>query len=314
MAACDLKNLVVIAAACMLAGCGGGGGGGGGLSSTPTPPPPPPPTNQGVVIFPSPSPGQFTSTGVWANLGGDPNAESRITSVQSAQSVQPIVRYTQDGYYEVKLPGEAFDRLIHNKAINNPTPDNTSFQLATERDRYFTISGSRSKGFRYSELATWVRPDLDFAFTRDFGVIAFGVPTAAGQVPATGSASYQGIVAGMTDVTYDDGFGGWFPLPAEGTVTLNFDFAGGTLGGNMTLFVNGGMNPIDVGTFAFRDTVYSKGSTTYSGAFDTSIAGFNFFSGLFTGPNAEETIGSWAVPFRLDGDDHQAIGAWIAKR
>jgi hypothetical protein len=34
-----------------------------------------------------------------------------------------------------------------------------------------------------------------------------------------------------------------------------------------------------------------------------------------TGPHAEELIGAWALPFHYHGDnqDHQAIGAWVAK-
>jgi hypothetical protein len=44
--------------------------------------------------------------------------------------------------------------------------------------------------------------------------------------------------------------------------------------------------------------------------------GPNFFLGQFTGPNAQETIGAWALPFIYsdDGQVHQAMGAWIAKK
>ena len=80
---------------------------------------------------------------------------------------------------------------------------------------------------------------------------------------------------------------------------------------------------IPLGTFNFKDTVFAAGSTSYSGKFDTQTAGDNFFLGQFTGPNAEETIGAWALPFVLDvgsstvaadGKAHQAFGAWIGKK
>ena len=145
--------------------------------------------------------------------------------------------------------------------------------------------------------------------------MAFGSPTPAGAMPLSGTASYQGVVSGLTDAkTFDAPSNSWMLLPAGGTVALNFDFAKGSLGGQLALSVNGGMNPISLGTFAFAQTVFSPGSTSYSGKFDTSLSGANFFNGSFTGPNGEETIGDWAVPFTLDGENHQAIGAWIAKR
>jgi hypothetical protein len=82
----------------------------------------------------------------------------------------------------------------------------------------------------------------------------------------------------------------------------------------MTLYLTGAMQPFNLGTYAFENTVFSAGSTTYSGKFDTGAAGQNYFFGEFTGPNAEETIGAWAMPFNYSGDHHQAFGGWIAKQ
>ena len=150
-------------------------------------------------------------------------------------------------------------------------------------------------------MASWWRPDLDMGFTADFGSLAFGVPTPEGAVPLTGSATYQGVVSGWTDAKFSDS-SGHFPLySAEGTVALDFNFGTGTLGGRMVLSLPaGGMNPIEVGSYAFRQTIFSAGRTTYSGSFDTSLTGLNFFNGRFTGPAAQETIGHWAVPFTFD--------------
>ena len=83
------------------------------------------------------------------------------------------------------------------------------------------------------------------------------------------------------------------------------------------------MDSASLGKFDFTNTVYSAGSATYSGKFNTSVSGQNYFLGQFTGPHAEETIGAWALPFifdkgsatmTADGKAHQAFGAWIAKK
>lgn len=249
--------------------------------------------------------------GVWTNVG-DTDAISentRITSITSAASSQPKIRYTSSGFYEMQLPSEAYARLI----LSDPNTSDTAFRLQS-RNAGLTISGSRADGYQYSELGWWARADLDFGMTADFGTIAFGTPTPASGVPVTGSATYEGIASGATDVVRGGPFS-LILLGAEGTVTLGFNFGTGTLGGEMALSATDGVTaPIDLGTFTFTQTVFSSGSTAYSGKFDTSAPGFNFFNGLFTGPNVEETIGSWALPFRLEGADHQAIGAWIAKK
>ncbi|MEO7240009.1 MAG: hypothetical protein ABIW16_01285, partial [Sphingomicrobium sp.] len=161
-------------------------------------------------------------------------------------------------------------------------------------------------GYSYSELGAW-----GSAASGRLGYVAFGSATPAGGVPVTGSASYQGIVAGSSDVmTPDNLLGGFVPSAVSGTVALTFDFAGGTLDGSMTV----ALDSTKLGTFAFTDTVFSAGATAYSGTFDTTVAGQNFFLGQFTGPYAEETIGAWALPFLFGGDGktHQAFGAWIA--
>ena len=48
---------------------------------------------------------------------------------------------------------------------------------------------------------------------------------------------------------------------------------------------------------------------------DTNVAGINKFSGLFTGPNAEEVIGNFALPYRspIDSQTYQAAGGFVAK-
>lgn len=312
-----LSKVLLASTALALGACGGGG------ASTayrpqPTPPPAPPPPSpqtQPVTIFANPTPQDYATVGVWANAGdtSGPPYDIQFTSLTKAESSQPKIRYTSDGYYEVQLPGDAYARLIHDPSVSNPTSANTVFAMQSQLNRSFVISGSRNRGYRYSEMAKWSRPDLDFAQTVDMGFLAFGTPTPAGGVPVAGNASFQGEVLGATDLSAgacDCGF----PISVEGTVALNFDFGAGTLGGSMSMALSSGWGPAPVGDYNFTQTVFSAGSTTYSGRFDTNLSGDNFFLGRFTGPNAEETIGAWAVPFTFGGSTHQAIGAWIAKR
>ena len=132
-----------------------------------------------------------------------------------------------------------------------------------------------------------------------------------------GNATYSGIVAGTADVMeFDYLYGVGVPASASGTVLLNFDFGAGTLGGSMSLSISHFSGSVPVGTYNFTDTVYSIGSMTYSGRFQTAVGGINYFLGRFTGPSGDETIGAWALPFHFSGDgqNHQAMGAWIAKK
>ncbi len=125
-----------------------------------------------------------------------------------------------------------------------------------------------------------------------YGAVAFGAATLPGQVPVTGSSTYSEIVNGSSDVINSNSFDGSYRVPVSGTVDLGFDFAKGTLDGSISLNLND-YSPATIGTFAFKDTVFSVGSTAYSGKFATAASGQNYFLGQFTGPNARR--GDWRV-------------------
>jgi hypothetical protein len=326
------RTLLIGACALTLAACGGGGER---IASvpppptgvTPPPPPPPPPTGAEVTIFLNPKPQEYASVGAslagpGGNLDTYTSADVRFGAVSSADADQAHIRYTSGGYYEIQMPGGEWDRLVHYKGTVGPTTDDNYFQPASvdQNYGYLVISNAaKSKGYSYSEMGGW-----GSAAAGRYGAIAFGVPTPADGVPMTGSATFEGRVQGSADIMQPDFlYGGYAPLYIDGTVTLDFNFGNGTLAGEMSLYGPDGMNPFKIGTFAFKETVFSAGSRTYSGKFDTSATGENFFLGRFTGPNAQETIGAWALPFVFtnggefvpaDGQTHQAFGAWIAKR
>jgi hypothetical protein len=269
-----------------------------------------------VTIFADPQPGTYTTVGASATGAGQVDATVEpFGMISTASADQPKIRYTSGGVYEVQLPGRSFERIV---------PYSDRFTIAPQEndatpEALLQISRSRDSGYNYSEIAKWSSESAD-----RFGVFGFGVPTPEGAVPITGSANYSGSVLGEADVYYFEFFSGVFVRePVSGTVDLNFDFAEGALSGGMTLDLDLDSVKVPLGTFNFTNTVYSTGSTAYSGTFATGTAGENWFLGRFTGPHAEETVGAWALPFILntstgdataDNMPHQAFGAWIAKR
>jgi hypothetical protein len=259
--------------------------------------------------------------GPGGNLDNYSSPDARFGTIAVNDATVPQIRYTAAGQYEVKLPGADWDLLIPYKGLFNPEPNNNYFQPAgvAQNAGFVVTHNSRDKGYLYSELASWGSSSAS-----RFGSFAFGSLTPAGTMPLSGLASFEGVASGNTDIMIADNlYGGFYPLSVDGTVGLRFDFGKGSLAGSMSLSLPDGMNPSPLATFNFKDAIYSAGSTTYSGKFDAAAAGQNFFLGRFTGPNANETIGAWAVPFlftkdgetfRADQQTHQAFGAWIAKR
>jgi hypothetical protein len=297
-----------------LAACGGDGGGG--VASIPPPPvaePPPPVSGASVSIFPNPAVGEFASVGVSATATGTADGSAKTFGpLSNADAEQVHIRYTSGGSYEIEMPGKNWEQLTIAKGVTPADPSTFNFfqpASAPQNGAFLATSVAKLQGYKYSEMAAW------WDGGGRFGELAFGEPTAAAQVPLTGAATYHGMVSGTSDVIGFDSFDGHYNVAVDGSVDLNFDFAKGTLAGAMTVALDDTGQKTPLGTFAFTDTVFSVGSTTYSGKFDSSDPGQNFFLGRLTGPNAEETIGAWALPFHLTGDAqaHQAFGAWIAK-
>jgi hypothetical protein len=260
--------------------------------------------------------GEFASIGATAKVSSVIDAGATLGPISTADADQPHIRFTSAGTYEIQLSGLDWDPLtFYGQGTGGTflTNGNGSGGLLLE------ISGSKDAGYLYSEVASFKSAD-----SQQLGAFAFGTLTPDGAVPVTGSATYSGTVMGTSDVIASDSFDGPNRASVSGSVDLDFDFAAGTLGGAITVALGDASGAsLPLGTFNFKDTVFGVGSTGYSGKFDTTVPGDNFFLGKFTGPNAEETIGAWALPFILDNGSstitadhqtHQLFGAWIAKR
>jgi len=285
MRATDLSP-ILLTTAFALAACGGGGGGLASGGSTPppiTPPPPPPPLSEAPAIIPAAMTSQQFA--VMGMVTGD--AFQNGPTIDS--SVQIKVRYDASSQsYEVMLPDSGDWQKI--------APSGTSYQGTS------VLLWPAEGDYHYSRLLTW----NDGV---NSGRNAVGIATAAGGVPLTGIATYSGQILGQTSEHHSDG-SGW---PVDGSITLSFNFGAGSLSGSITPNLHQGF---DLGTINFRDTVYPTGSTTFSGKFDTNAVGVNSLSGMFTGPNAQELIGNWALPYHspIDGQDYQAEGAFVGAK
>lgn len=286
-----------IALAMALTACGGGGGA---LNSTPTPAltptPTPTPTSSAVEIFQSPATQEFATIG-------------------SGNSLR--IRYdAATNKYEVMAEGRGWETLVDDPSFSpHPGDPNVSFVFAATNASHFMIRTHYSYAeptvrYLYSNLAPWSVGSVG-------GVTAFGMATLAGGVPVVGSASYQGIIEGRTTETYVDGWSdeGVAPGYVQGNINLAFDFGNGSLSGSISPILHLDRSH-NLAPMQLTNTVYSIGSTTFSGQFATTLTGANSLSGLFTGPAAQELIGSFAFPYTSPVDDkkYQAAGAFVGKR
>ena len=139
------------------------------------------------------------------------------------------------------------------------------------------------------------------------GVVAFGLATPASAMPASGSATYQAFVAGQ---------GEYLEGTVRGNASLQFDFGAGTLSGHFDPVLSdffSGTTPL--GHFDFVNTVYSAGSTTFSGELSsTAFATPGSFDGQFTGPAAQELMAHFSAPFGDPAHPSTMFGVWVGKK
>ena len=311
-----------------LCACGGGGGG---VASTPPPTVTPSPTPT-----PTPTPGTqplppahialvssqpFAALGVTDAYSLNPSGgRTRVTGPSAAD-----VQFSYDpssNSYRVSLPA------FQSGSLANTQYGGSAGQVATESASQVTVGssdalqpvlvtlpvpGSSFSPYTYTSFGWWdgtTGQAADGQSLRSEGMFAYGIPTQPGDVPITGSASYGAeIHATLGDVDYPT---------VSGEANLSFDFGAGTLSGSMHPRIADSFDGIfvDYGQYAFTQTVYSTGSTTFSGKF--VVPGLpnadSFFNGNFTGPNAAELMARFVAPFLHDGQQGTISGIWIGKK
>ena len=128
----------------------------------------------------------------------------------------------------------------------------------------------------------------------------------------------MGEIRGLTDGEPSSPDGAIGPvLEVFGTVSLAFDFGAGTLSGEMRPEIAPDWDAVSLGTYSFRDTVYSTGGKSFSGAFTVpGSTAHSFFLGNFTGPKGVELAANWLAPFRnpANGMWGTMSGVWVAKQ
>jgi hypothetical protein len=314
-----------------LAACGGEGG----VSSTPAPPlnvtppapppappppppppPAPPPAPTGNIGLISDEPFAVQAIGYSVNSGAV--GEDLATDVNADVDFRYIAT---NKTYEIKLPGYEAGVLRTNSYSGS----------YINSDRWQSISGTNNEVLLGTSTTpqpvhlylSWPSADLNpgIALTytswgrwtenpnsgqpQKFGLFAYGITTAANDVPRTGEASYSATVQGTTEEARLD-----FQTYVTGTAKLLFNFGAGTLSGSMTTTLCPWDCDTPIGEYKFKDTVYSTGSQTFSGAFDVpGSTAPSFFGGNFNGPAAAELMARWRAPFKYP-DSPTAPGSW----
>jgi len=171
--------------------------------------------------------------------------------------------------------------------------------------------------FTYTSYGSWQDGGVlqtSSATTGHEGLFAYGIPTALGDVPTTGSASYVASVVGKTESNQFSG-SSFHSAEVLGSAYLNFDFAGGLLTGHMQPELCP-FDCIDLGRYDFTETIYSTGSRSFSGKFATPGSTANsFFEGSFNGPQAAEVMARWSAPYRDPaGNWGTMFGIWVGKK
>jgi hypothetical protein len=308
-----IGSLMASIMAAHLGGCGGGGAHVEPIPAVPvTPPPPPspptpPPLPPGPIGLASNAPFKTLSASNDGVGTGQGNLSTGEDVVQFSYSAA-------DNRYTISLPGFQAGQLI-TKYVNgqfvgdqwryiSSTGNNVSLGSSAGLQPVTVVLGyAASSGLSYTGIGSWAGSDNPLVR----GAFAYGIPTAAGDVPVTGTAAYVGTISGLTNSGLD----------VFGSVSLSFDFGAATLSGVMRPEIAPVWDAIPLGNYAFKDTVFLKGSTGFSGAFDVSGSSApSSFVGRFTGPQAAELMANWSAPYRNPLNDQWGtmVGVWIAKK
>lgn len=306
------KVLMASAAILGTAACGGGGSG---VAFTPAPPatptPAPTPTPTPASTLP---PFGLTSTQQFATFGVLSPSNAGEYNVATADPNAIKFSWSAEAKaYQITVPGFAPARLSLTFPGNNTLAFTGTDASGTKLPLAFTVLGPKDGllKFTYSSLAYYSTYPEGSTQPYLWAEFAYGIPTPTSDVPVTGTANYDAKVFGITTsgVGYD----------ITGDARLTFDFGAGSLSGYMQPRLFSDWDGIDraLGQYDFRQTVYSVGSTTFSGKFTVpnSDADSNF-QGRFTGPNAAELIAGFQAPY-LDPFDNvwkTMGGVWIGKK
>ena len=178
---------------------------------------------------------------------------------------------------------------------------------------------SAPNGLQYSNFGFWVMdPPKETPFVVTVGVFGSGGAAPTTTMPASGTATYTGLVTGISHNSSDH-----VPYILSGNLSMTANFAPtNTITGSMT-----GMTStnafIDAAAGSFNDVALSGGVITGNGFSGTATAGaagtspasitagtVGRFIGHFYGPSANEVTGLWG----MGNGSVQVRGAFGAKQ
>lgn len=331
MSCSSMRILFLSITAGMVAACGDGGSGTPPPISTPPLPPPPPPEGPppapaGPIGLVSDEP--FESLGVSFHYSGADTAQATVAPPERAE-VELVYR-ASDGSYVVTLP-DFRPGVLQTDGYSGSWVSGAEWQSiyssenqlldgeSGRQDARISLSWpgkENQSALSYTSWGAWGDdPTIDgIASAGTIGFFAYGVPTPQGQVPITGTATYDARVIGRTDYSYPTQGTGIYQDYIDGTAQLRFDFGSGTLEGEM--------NPVvcpwdcySLGTYNFAQTVYSAGSPTFSGVFaQDGVVVPSWFEGNFNGPQAQEIMARWQAPYTFEGGSGVMGGIWVGAR
>jgi hypothetical protein len=210
--------------------------------------------------------------------------------------------------YEVRFENKDWERLTlgySNSTADEHYPQSGLYGMRVQKDL----------PYHYTKLVNV----FENAWGMPLGQFAFGLPTSAADMPKTGSASYDAKVWGTgTGAGASPNTGTYYDV--SGTAKLSFNFGAGSLSGYMDTSLVGPTGTFTNPRYEFTQTVYSVGSTSFSGSFLVpGTTSSSSFSGQFNGPQAAELMASWRAPFADPTGPNGTLwgtmtGVWIGKK
>lgn len=301
------RALMVAATLALLSGCGGGGSSSGGpITATPTPAPTPTPS-------PTPTASAYTPNAL-------PSAANALVGLNQLTSFPTIGFQFRD---ELGASVQTGIQVGYDAAKTS-----TTVSLPDYPAGYLDALGPPASGFTRSLLVPTGGIEFDLlqpSTTNPFlalqhtsvgnfgrsnklalqvpveGVLAYGVPTAAGAFPASGTARFT---------LYGPAF---FIEPTEGPIgygfggELDFDFAARTVSGR---FIARNAAGFEAGSFL---TATFTGATlaadgTFSGTITVPGQSSGTFSGRLTGPTGEELMLEWRAAYSTSSSNTRFLG------
>jgi hypothetical protein len=310
-----------------LGACGGGGGGssppiGSVPTPTPTPAPTPPPPPSAASRIALTQLADFPTLG-WIHryeLNGNANdADPRVTlPLDPAERVAFGFNAT-DQKHEIGIPGLEPSRLLSTTFDFDDMFSISTLDPASGTSLVLLSPGSNNNliPLNHTSFGYWgpngpVPPGRS---VRNAGVFAYGVPTAAGDVPIVAARRYHGAGQGLRTAGADLRLGQEGGRLWADAALLDFDFQAGSLSGTLVLY--NGERSAQIAQYSFLENVHAAGGTTFSGTLSNpEVTGTGFYEGRFTGPEVREFMMRWQVPFRdpATGQVETVYGVLVALR